>query len=130
MSKKKESTTLRPAALAREMWFPKPVFSRKDNTGPRPFRCSTGVTGRDLHKPQPGLLSEGMGLVSAFVFVLAAVASQLLLINDDKKVGPQPLMHALWRYTDLALSPPPLTRRTAHSRAMHSVVHKLLLVPA
>ncbi|KFG99743.1 glycosyl transferase, group 4 family protein [Toxoplasma gondii MAS] len=46
-----------------------------------------GVTGRDMHKPLPApVLSEGMGLVSAFVFVLAAVASQVLLKNDDKKL--------------------------------------------
>nr|CEL66080.1 TPA: Os07g0661100 protein, related [Neospora caninum Liverpool] len=46
-----------------------------------------GVTGRDLHKPPPvPVLSEGMGLVSALVFVLAAVASQVLLKNDDKKL--------------------------------------------
>lgn len=47
-----------------------------------------GVTGRDLHKPPPvPVLSEGMGLVSALVFVLAAVASQVLLKNDDKKAA-------------------------------------------
>ncbi|PFH32899.1 glycosyl transferase, group 4 family protein [Besnoitia besnoiti] len=46
-----------------------------------------GVTGRDMHKPPPApVLSEGMGLVAAFVFVLAAVASQVLLKNNDKKL--------------------------------------------